>query len=55
MRNALHSPLAKWGFTECALTAWTTHQPWPALTATTLAYLAWRTPHHRRRRTRSPK
>ncbi|WP_159027526.1 MULTISPECIES: hypothetical protein [unclassified Streptomyces] len=53
MRRPFHSPLARWGFTACALLAAATSQPWPALTATAAAIYAWRTP--RRRRTRSPK
>ncbi|MGK9463945.1 hypothetical protein ACSLFT_28525 [Streptomyces sp. G6] len=55
MRRPFHSPLARWGFTTCALLAWTTHQPWPATLTTVLAAYAWRTPHRHRRRTRSPK
>lgn len=53
MRRTLHSPLAKWGFTACALLAATTGQPWPTILSTAAAYYAWRTPN--RRRTRSPK
>lgn len=52
MRHAFHTPLAKWGFTACALLAATTGQPWPALATGALAVYAWRTPR-RRRRTRS--
>ena len=53
MRHPFHSPLARWGFTACALLAATTGQPWPALITGALAAYAWRTPHRRRRRTRS--
>jgi hypothetical protein len=48
MRRAFHSPLARWGFTACALLAWTTHQPWPAAITTAIAYYAWRAPRRRR-------
>lgn len=51
MRRPFHSPLARWGFTACALLA-ATGQPWPALVTGALAAYAWRTPN-RRRRTRS--
>ncbi|MGW5429976.1 hypothetical protein ACWET9_22600 [Streptomyces sp. NPDC004059] len=54
MRHAFHSPLARWGFTACALLAATTHQTWPAILSATAAVYAWRTPR-RHRRTRSPK
>lgn len=54
MRHAFHSPLARYGFTACALLAATTHQLWPAIVSAALAYYAWRTPR-RRHRTRSPK
>lgn len=53
MRHAFHTPLARYGFTACALLATTTGQPWPALIAGTFAAHAWRTPNRRRRRTRS--
>lgn len=55
MRRPLHTPLARWGFTACTLLATSTGQLWPALISTAAAYYAWRTPHRRRRRTRSPK
>ncbi|MFF7130372.1 hypothetical protein [Streptomyces sp. NPDC008240] len=54
MRRPFRSPLARWGFTACALLAATTGQPWPAILSAALAYYAWRTPR-RRHRTRSPK
>lgn len=50
MRRAFHTPLARWGFTACALLAATTHQPWPALITGTIAAYAWRTPRRPRRR-----
>lgn len=52
MRRPFHSPLARWGFTACALLATATGQLWPALITAALAAHAWRTPR-RRRRTRS--
>lgn len=53
MRSPFHSPLARWGFTACALLAATTGQLWPAIITGLLAANAWRP--RRRRRTRSPK
>ena len=55
MQHPIHTPLARWGFTACALLAAATGQPWPALVTGLLTANAWRTPHRRRRRTRSPK
>jgi hypothetical protein len=42
------SPLARWGFTVCAVVALATAQPGPFLVTTALAAYAWRCKPRRR-------
>jgi hypothetical protein len=44
----LRSPLARWGFTLCAVVALATAQPGPFLVTTALAAYAWRSKPRRR-------
>lgn len=45
MRQTLKSPLARWGFTICALTAWANHLTTPFIISACLAATAWHTRH----------
>ncbi|MBU5946783.1 MULTISPECIES: hypothetical protein [Streptomyces] len=42
IRGVFRRPLARWGFTVCALVALATAQPGPFLVCTVLALYAWR-------------
>ncbi|WP_185927728.1 hypothetical protein [Streptomyces sp. WAC04189] len=42
MRRHFSSPLARWGFTVCAVAAIATAQPGPFLVSAVLATYAWR-------------
>ncbi|MFJ6073680.1 hypothetical protein ACIQFU_23035 [Streptomyces sp. NPDC093065] len=49
MHRHFQSPLARWGFTTCAVAALLTAQPGPFLVTTVLALYAWHCrPRHRR-------
>ncbi|WP_329215185.1 hypothetical protein OG352_06240 [Streptomyces sp. NBC_01485] len=41
-RIGLHGPLARWGFTVCAVFALLNNLLWPGLIATAIALYAWR-------------
>ncbi|MBL3669074.1 hypothetical protein JL475_24385 [Streptomyces sp. M2CJ-2] len=42
MNRVFRTPLARWGFTVCAVAALATAQPGPFLVTTVLAAYAWR-------------
>lgn len=49
MKHIFRTPLARWGFTVCAVVAIATAQPGPFLVTAALATYAWRCRPRRRR------